>query len=95
MGHNWMELRQAYTPRLWPQVLVAAPIVAAAAVVFDPMPWWGPFLLGFVVATVIHTVVWERWSRKHPPMSYEQYMAMVVARTERELEARRKAAPWN
>ena len=79
----WSDMRQAYTPRLWPSALIACPLSFLLAWLLEP-PLWALVAGAVALGVAVGQFQWWLWRRRHPLITADQY-----------LERMRRMARWN
>lgn len=77
---RWLSSRQAYTPRMWPPLLIAVVLTSAMSWLLQP-PLFAAIVVPVLIGAGVAQVRWMVWRRRHPPLP-----TWVRARRE---------APWN
>lgn len=84
---RYVEHRRAWSPRLWPVVLVLGGLTGGLVFVLAPGP-----LLAVVVSVLVGTAgSWARWAIwrwRHPVVPLDVYVTELI-------RERRRAARWN
>jgi membrane associated rhomboid family serine protease len=75
---TWFDHRQAYAPRIWPVVLVTAPLGGFIGWIGGHYFDWSGAIAAFVVSALvgygITALVWRRWRKQHPVIPPEQLL---------------------
>ena len=79
--------RRAWTPRLWPLLLVSAALCLALTTWLRPSAV-GAFAIGVGLALLIGVGRWELWKWRHPIISTDEYITDYLQR-------QREHARWN
>lgn len=83
-GRLYLHLRGAYSPRLWPILVVAIPLNLTIGWLVRPVSPLAALALALGVGVGVPTIRLVVFSRRHPKITPEQY-----------LQDRRDKATWN
>lgn len=73
MRRRYVRYRRAWTPRLWPMVLVCVLVIVPASALLD-MTFPEAIAVGFVTGFGVAAVRWEVWKRRHPIITPAEYI---------------------
>lgn len=83
LGRFYDRSRRAWSPRLWPQFLVALAVTEGVVLLAHPSTL-ASLAVGVVVGFVVGFGRSEIWRRRHPIITPDQFITDL-----------RRAAPWN
>lgn len=83
MTRRYHAPRRAYTPRMWPMLVLGAAIIVPVTLLLRG-PLWVPYVVGGGVGGGLPLIRLWIWKRRHPLVKFDQWV-----------QAQRDAAPWN